>query len=85
MNKAVLKGTYSESGFWKGARPLGSGADIFQCYICAFLKVPAEEADILSKLLAEVASLPNVVQEPAAAKVSGGILCCPEFCWTIWV
>ena len=57
-----------------------SGRHFLMLHLCFFFKVPAEEADILSKLLAEVASLPNVVQEPAAAKVSGGMLCCPEFC-----
>ena len=43
-------------------------------YLCiSFEKVPSEEADILSKLLAEVArdSVPYHFQEPAS-KVSGG-------------
>ena len=41
-------------------------------YLCISQKVPAEEADVLSKLLAEVAgaSVPNVLHVPAA-KVSG--------------
>ena len=84
MNKAVLKEICRESEIWKGACPwpVGRRAAIFQCCICTFLKVPTEEADILSKLLAEVASasaMQNVFQEPAAAKVSGGILGC-----TVW-
>ena len=52
-------------------------------YLCISQKVPAEEADVLSKLLAEVAGVPNVLHMPAA-KVSGGVSIPWKMCIVYW-
>ena len=58
----------------------GQVVDIPKYFNCVVEQVPAEEADILSKLLAEVASAsePNLLQEPAL-KVSVAWQHCSSF------